>query len=365
MIPIVVLSGFLGSGKTTLLQHALAYYKEQGLKPAILMNELGDVNLDGSVVNGQAPMKEMLSGCICCTIRGDLGVELMNLAEEYKPDVIIVECTGVANPMEIVDAVTDASMYSAMVLQSVITVMDARQFLDYASGNERSKSLRLMQDQLRCASKLIINKTDLLAAGELQKVQALVKELNPYALTVTSQRSDVDAKAFFSIRGEDRMDVSHSKESVVDNGNDHHSENHLHAHDNPADHGYADHGHYDHHHDHDHHDHDHGHGGHYHSYDHVVVHTHFFGQPVPRSRFEQLFRSLPAEIYRAKGIVRFLETEGQMMFQFAYRELEIIPIRPQKPVNDVAVLMGENFSASEIEERLRTLELARRPLTRL
>ncbi len=165
MIPIVVLSGFLGSGKTTLLQHALAYYKGQGLKPAILMNELGDVNLDGSLVNGQAPTKEMLSGCICCTIRGDLGVELMNLAEEYNPDVIIVECTGVANPMEIVDAVTDASIYSSMILQSVITVVDARQFLDFASGHERNKSYRLMQDQLRCASKLIINKTDLLAAG--------------------------------------------------------------------------------------------------------------------------------------------------------------------------------------------------------
>lgn len=353
MIPIVVLSGFLGSGKTTLLQHALAYYKEKGLKPAILMNELGDVNLDGSLVNGQAPMKEMLSGCICCTIRGDLGVELMNLAEEYKPDVIIVECTGVANPMEIVDAVTDASIYSSMILQSVITVIDARQFLDFASGNQRSKSLRLMQDQLRCASKLIINKTDLLAAGELQKVHALVKELNPYALTVSTQRSDVDAGTFFSTQGEGRMDVSRHKESAVDIESKHpHSENHLHTydHDDHTDHQ-----------SHDHHDHEHG--EHYHSYDHVVVHTHFFGQPVPRSEFEQLFRSLPAEIYRAKGIVRFLESEGQMMFQFAYRELEIIPIRPQKPVNDVAVVMGENFSASEIEEQLRKLEAAEKPLS--
>lgn len=184
-----------------------------------------------------------------------------------------------------------------------------------------------MQDQLRCASKLIINKTDLLAAGELQKVQALVKELNPYALTVSTQRSDVDAGIFFSTQGEERMDVDHQS--------------------------------------HDHHDqaHDHEHGEHYHSYDHVVVHTHFFGQPVRRSEFERLFRSLPAEIYRAKGIVRFLESEGQMMFQFAYRELEIIPIRPQKPVNDVAVVMGENFSASEIEEQLRKLEAAEKPLS--
>ncbi|MGG1941685.1 CobW family GTP-binding protein [Paenibacillus polymyxa] len=359
MIPIVVLSGFLGSGKTTLLQHALAYYKEQGLKPAILMNELGDVNLDGSLVNDQAPMKEMLSGCICCTIRGDLGVELMNLAEEYKPDVIIVECTGVANPMEIVDAVTDASIYSSMVLQSVITVVDARQFLDFSLGSERSKSFRLMQDQLRCASKLIINKTDLLAAGELQKVQALVKELNPYALTVSTERSDVDLGAFFSIQGEKQMDVSRQKESTVDITNEHqHAEAHFHtySHDDHTDHHPHDY------HEPEHHDHEHEHGEHYHSYDHVVVHTYFFGQPVSRFEFEQLFRSLPAEIYRAKGIVQFLESEGQMMFQFAYRELEIIPIRPQKPVNDVAVIMGENFSASEIEERLKKLEAAAKPL---
>ncbi|KZE69678.1 GTPase [Paenibacillus jamilae] len=359
MIPIVVLSGFLGSGKTTLLQHALAYYKEQGLKPAILMNELGDVNLDGSLVNNQAPMKEMLSGCICCTIRGDLGVELMNLAEEYKPDVIVVECTGVANPMEIVDAVTDASIYSSMVLQSVITVMDARQFLDFSLGSERNKSFRLMQDQLRCASKLVINKTDLLTTGELQKVQALVKELNPYALTVSTERSDVDPMTFFSVQGEERMDVSRKKDSIVDIANDrHHAENrfHTYGHDEHTEHRPYDH------HEFEHHDHDHKHGEHYHSYDHVVVHTHFFGQPVSRSEFEQLFRSLPAEIYRAKGIVRFLETEGQMMFQFAYRELEIIPIRPQKPVNDVAVIMGENFSASEIGERLKKLEAAAKPL---
>ncbi|NEU25886.1 GTP-binding protein [Paenibacillus polymyxa] len=353
MIPIVVLSGFLGSGKTTLLQHALAYYKEQGLKPAILMNELGDVNLDGSLVNNQAPMKEMLSGCICCTIRGDLGVELMNLAEEYKPDVIVVECTGVANPMEIVDAVTDASIYSSMVLQSVITVMDARQFLDFSMGSERNKSFRLMQDQLRCASKLVINKSDLLTTGELQKVQALVKELNPYALTVSTERSDVDPMTFFSVQGEERMDVLRKKDSTVDIANDHH---HTYGHDDHTEHRTHDH------HESEHYDHDHKHGEHYHSYDHVVVHTHFFGQPVSRFEFEQLFRSLPAEIYRAKGIVRFLESEGQMMFQFAYRELEIIPIRPQKPVNDVAVIMGENFSASEIGERLKKLEAAAKPL---
>ncbi|TDA86547.1 GTP-binding protein, partial [Halomonas marinisediminis] len=93
-----------------------------------------------------------------------------------------------------------------------------------------------------------------------------------------------------------RMDVSRHKESAVDIKSKHsHSENHLQTydHDNHTDH-----------HDHDHRDHAHGHehGEHYHSYDHVVVHTHFFGQPVPRSEFEQLFRSLPAEIYRAKGI---------------------------------------------------------------
>lgn len=90
-IPIYLLSGFLGSGKTTLLKQLLDQLKENGKKPAIIMNEVGDVNVDSHLIDHNIPMKEMLSGCICCTISGDLGMTILNLCREYQPDVIVIE----------------------------------------------------------------------------------------------------------------------------------------------------------------------------------------------------------------------------------------------------------------------------------
>ena len=90
-IPVHLLSGFLGSGKTTLLRRLLDYYTAQGMKPAVIMNELGDINLDGQLVGDEVPMAEMLSGCICCTMRGDLGMEISMLIDEHKPDVIFID----------------------------------------------------------------------------------------------------------------------------------------------------------------------------------------------------------------------------------------------------------------------------------
>lgn len=107
-VSVHILTGFLGSGKTTLLTRALDYFKLNGKKPAVLMNELGDVNLDGMMVDEEVPMTEMLGGCICCTIRGDLGMELKQLIQDHKPDVVFVESTGAANPMEMLDGITDA-----------------------------------------------------------------------------------------------------------------------------------------------------------------------------------------------------------------------------------------------------------------
>lgn len=113
--PVVILSGFLGSGKTTLLARMLDYYAKRRIRPAVIMNEAGDVNLDGQLVNEEVPMREMLSGCICCTIRGDLGMEIRDLIADRSPDLILIEATGVANPMEIFDSVTEAAFLVPIV----------------------------------------------------------------------------------------------------------------------------------------------------------------------------------------------------------------------------------------------------------
>ena len=108
--PIYILSGFLGSGKTTLLSRLITSFSE-GLRPAIVMNEIGEVNIEGLVAGEEVPTAEMLSGCICCTIRSDLSSEIAMLIQRERPDVIVIEATGIANPMEILDAAAEASLY--------------------------------------------------------------------------------------------------------------------------------------------------------------------------------------------------------------------------------------------------------------
>ena len=122
--PIYILSGFLGSGKTTLLSRLITSFKRQGLRPAIVMNEIGEVNIEGLVAGEEVPTAEMLSGCICCTIRSDLSSEIAMLIQR-APDVIVIEATGIANPMEILDAAAEASLYMRIDVKKLITVVDA------------------------------------------------------------------------------------------------------------------------------------------------------------------------------------------------------------------------------------------------
>lgn len=348
-VPVHILSGFLGSGKTTLLTRALDYYKAKDRRPAVLMNELGDVNLDGMLVGGEVPMTEMLSGCICCTIRGDLGMELKELVDEHRPDVIFVECTGAANPIEILDGVTDASLLTELELRSVITVVDAAHLLDRAS-NPKGKTYRLMEDQIRCATVILLNKSDLVNPEELQRLEAAIRELNSVAQIHVTVRCEIDYTLF------DRLDsdgtaASHALEAqhcgCGESGSSHqpgctHTAGRTHANDHKHDHAHG---------------HEHAEIAAHHSHEHVMVHTHYFQGPIDSERFEELVGRLPREVYRAKGILRFKDTGGSpFMFQYAYREADFMKINPKTDVPSVAVFIGEHFDKQELASALLELE---------
>lgn len=342
-VPVHILSGFLGSGKTTLLTQALDYYKLKGLKPAVLMNELGDVNLDGMMVEDDVPMTEMLSGCICCTIRGDLGLELRDLIREHQPDVIFVECTGAANPIEILDGVTDASLLTELELRSVVTVVDAVQLHErHLKGT--GKTYRLMQDQIRCATHLILNKMDLIEPSDLVKIEQLVREWNPVAPITVTVHCQVDLSLFERSAGSVPIPESGGqKEAHVCSHGDgdacsHPSHQHGHAghegHEHAAD------------------------GERHHSHDHVMVYTHYFDNPIDSEQFESLVGRLPAEVYRAKGILKFSDTgsDSLFLFQYAYREMDFVKITPKENVPNVAVFIGEHFSKERLAADLAALE---------
>jgi G3E family GTPase len=312
-VPIHILSGFLGSGKTTLLKKALDYYKESGKKPAVIMNELGDINLDGYLLGETVLMEEMLSGCICCTIRGDLGLAIQSLYLDHNPDVIFIESTGVANPMEIMDGVTDSSLLMKVALKSILTVVDAPHLLEL-SISKKGKTYRLMQDQIRCANILILNKIDQVTSDELHGIESILREWNAYAAIYPTVYSEIDLQLFAD------LDVTIWNQKPIDN---HEAVDHEHHHD---------------------HNHRHEANKHHHSHDHVMVYTHFFEKPVIGSSFEKLIQELPKEVYRAKGILEFEDRESRILFQYAYRQTEFIKIAPQGKVPNVAVFIGENFS---------------------
>ncbi|MCA0756750.1 GTP-binding protein [Paenibacillus sp. N4] len=336
MIPVHLLSGFLGSGKTTLLQRLLDYYKGQGLKPAVIMNEIGDVNLDGQLLDGEVPMAEMLSGCICCTMRGDLGLEISMLIDEHRPDVIIIESTGAANPMETLDGVTEAAMYKSIDLRSVVTVVDGPELLERSRGG-KGRTYKLMKEQIRCATQLLLNKADKLEPEQLVEAQQLLRELNTHAPVIATVRCMLEDWSWLAEK-RPTPDFSqdyyeHEEGEACPPGCSHHIGGHLH--DESSEPVLA---------------------VRHHSHDHVMVLTHYWRSPVSSEDFEALLQRLPDQIYRAKGIVTFTDTPSRFLFQYAYKESDFMRIDPQGHVNDVAVFIGEHFSKDWLENELALLE---------
>ncbi|GBF77238.1 cobalamin biosynthesis protein CobW [Paenibacillus sp. 598K] len=394
-VPVHLISGFLGSGKTTLLRRLLDDVQEAGLRPAVVMNELGDVNLDGQLVDDSVPMSEMLSGCICCTIRSDLSMEIKALVDEHRPDVIFIEATGAAHPLEIIDGVTEASLFVPIELQTLITVADGPELLRLARRGG-GRTFKLMQEQIRCASRLLLNKIDRLAPEEIVEVEQLVREWNKVAPLIATRNCIVDTALLLDQgialteamagggdgaasggsgvagRGDGVTDVgvgaAGGRDGATGDGDgvtcipmdgeaqrshahakDANNDAHSHTHDQ-HDHTHAEA------HDHPHHEHTHAHAHTHEAHAHVMVLTHTFEGPIDSEAFEALLRDLPEEVYRAKGIVTFRDTPSRYMFQYAFRESDFLPIRPQGEVRDVAVFIGEHFSSERLKTALRALE---------
>jgi G3E family GTPase len=219
LLPTTVLSGFLGAGKTTLLNQILA--NREGLRVAVIVNDMSEVNIDASLVargadNAGAGLSrtdekliEMSNGCICCTLREDLLIEVKRLAAEGRFDYLLIESTGIGEPMPVAATFdfTDEngeSLNDVALIDTMVTVVDAYNLLkDYTSadllshrgpvaGDEDNRSLAaLLAEQIEFADVIIVNKTDLVDAEQLAVVTAVVKGLNPVAEVLFTSRGEV------------------------------------------------------------------------------------------------------------------------------------------------------------------------------
>ncbi|BAY63104.1 hypothetical protein NIES22_31830 [Calothrix brevissima NIES-22] len=350
-IPVTIITGFLGSGKTTLLNHILT--NQQGLKTAVLVNEFGEIGIDNElIVSTDENMVELSNGCICCTINSDLVDAVYKVLErEEKLDYLVVETTGLADPLPVALTFLGTELRDLTRLDSIITVVDAANYSLDLFNSQAAYS------QIAYGDVIILNKVDLVDEAALTELERKINEVKEGARILRTTRSDVPLPLILSVG----LFESDKYFDTVEDEHDHHDHDHDHAH-----------AHHDHDHDHDHstcgHDHDHDHStcGHDH-HDHEHHHHHsdhlendgFISlsfqsdKPFSIRKFQYfLDNQLPTDVFRAKGIMWFEESPKRHIFHLCGKRFTMDDDEWKgKPKNQL-VLIGQNLDKEALFQQL-------------
>ncbi|MDI2588985.1 GTP-binding protein [Psychrobacillus sp. NEAU-3TGS] len=273
MKDVYLLSGFLGSGKTSLLSHLIEQFKTEGLKPAVIMNELGKLAFDSRAVDDGVPLKEMLEGCICCTGSEKMEAQLQMLLEGEEFDVLLIETTGAAHPVEAMDAVLSPLFASRLNMKGIITVADCKRWLDRDKMTPQTRMLFF--EQIKHAHLIVANKIDLLTDAEILNVTMQIQALNDEAPIIQTSNSKIPIKLLKNM--EATFHEKEVKEAAI--GKQLSLSSRLHK----------------------------------------------FQGPVDQEAFEDWVRKLPVTIYRMKGYVPLKGHKNPFLFQYAYGMVQWLP----------------------------------------
>ena len=323
-IPVSIITGFLGSGKTTLLNHILT--QQQGLKTAVLVNEFGEIGIDNElIISSDDDIVELNNGCICCTINEDLVKTVHNILErKEKIDYLIVETTGVADPVPVAVTFLSTELRGKTRLDSIITVVDCDNF--YVKTKEESIAAK---QQITYGDIILLNKTDLVESQVVAKIEDKIRQQRPNARILRTVKGNVSLPLILSVGlfESDRYfqeEISHS----------HHHE-----------------------HEHHHHHHEHNHDSHHHS-----DHLHEDGftslsfeteQPLDIRKFQYfLDNQLPESVFRAKGILWLKGSSARHIFHLSGKRFGIEDDEWKAMPKNQLVFIGQNLEQEKLRELL-------------
>ncbi|WP_078553389.1 CobW family GTP-binding protein [Bacillus alkalicellulosilyticus] len=299
-IDIYIIAGFLGSGKTTLLQTLLLNSYKKNERVAVLMNEAGAFSVDSTSIPAHVPFRELLNGCICCSIQSQIEPQLLDLCKNNELDTIFVETTGAAHPLEVLDGCMTPAVVEFAEVKGIITIVDANRFFHQQGMSIRVK--KLAKEQIRSGDILIVNKIDLLDSTALTKCLQQIKELNQTAPLVTTSFAKFDLDILDSIQSKESIDREKT-----------HIDHHLH----------------------------------------VKSVVHQFHSKIDKEEFVKWVSTLPQTVFRMKGFIHFKGDNHITMVQYSYGMPDFTKVEQSFPLN--LVLIGEQLDKKTLTDSLNTL----------